>query len=81
MRKALPLANTLPSPGTQLFLADATGRSDVKMIDFGVTTPVQNGTLQHDQPWVQGNHEDGYLTGVHNLQRLWRQLVEEDSWL
>jgi len=63
------------------FLADATGRSDVKMIDFGVTTPVQNGTLQHDQPWVQGNHEDGYLTGVHNLQRLWRQLVEEDSWL
>lgn len=63
------------------FLADATGRSDVKMIDFGVTTPVENGTLQHDLPWVQGNHEDGYLTGVHNLQRLWRQLVEEDTWL
>lgn len=66
-----------------LFLADATGRSDVKMIDFGVTTPVQvgDGTLQHDTPWVQGSHEDGYLTGVHSLQRLWRQLVDEDTWL
>ena len=43
--------------------------------------PQEAAGLRHDAPWVQGNHEDGYLTGVHNLQRLWRQLVEEDSWL
>ena len=62
------------------FIADATGRSDVKMIEFGVKTAYDSG-LTHDQPWEQGNHEDGYLTGVHSLQRLWKQLLEDDSWL
>ena len=36
-----------------LFMADATGRADLKMIDFGVTTPHEAG-LRHDQPWVMG---------------------------
>ncbi len=63
-----------------LFMADATGRADLKMIDFGVTTPCEAG-LKHDTPWVMGNHEDGYLLGLANLIRLWNQLLVEDVWL
>ena len=63
-----------------LFMADATGRGDLKMIDFGVTTPHEAG-LKHDQPWVMGNHEDGYLLGMASLIRLWNQLLVEDVWL
>jgi len=25
--------------------------------------------------WEVGNHEDGYLTGLANLQRLWREMI------
>ena len=63
-----------------LFMADATGRADLKMIDFGVTTPCEAG-LRHDAPWVMGNREDGYLLGLANLIRLWNQLLVEDVWL
>ena len=63
-----------------LFMADATGRADLKMIDFGVTTPCEAG-LRHDAPWVMGNREDGYLLGLANLIRLWNQLLVEDAWL
>ena len=38
---------------------------------------VPGGRLSHDQPWLRGNHEDGYLTGLANLQRLWRRVLKE----
>ena len=49
------------------------------MIDFNVTTACAT-PLRHDCPWELGNREDGYLTGLGNLKRLWGELAEEDSW-
>ena len=60
-----------------LFAADATGKLGVWMLDFGLTGPCPAGALKHDTPWVEGNHEDGYLTGVANLRRLWRMSLEK----
>ena len=36
------------------------------MIDFAKTLSVDK-ELTHREPWVVGNHEDGYLTGLDNL--------------
>ena len=63
---------------TLLFLADVTGRTSVSMIDFGVTKAVEGG-LRHDVAWELGNREDGYLTGLDNLRRLWAQLGAWDD--
>jgi len=57
------------------FIADATGHTDVAMIDFGVTSAAPGGGLRHDIPWQLGNHEDGYLIGLDNLLRLWSVLA------
>ena len=58
-----------------LFAADGSGRSGVWMIDFGLTAPSPVGQLQHTVPWEDGTHEDGYLLGLGNLQRLWAELL------
>ena len=50
------------------------------MQHFGVTKRCKSGVLQHNVPWVLGNHEDGYLIGLANLIREWKQLVDEDQW-
>ena len=60
-----------------LFAADANGKCGLWMLDFGVTGPSPTGPLKHDVPWKRGNHEDGYLTGLSNLQRLWRRVLDE----
>ena len=62
-----------------IFLADASGRTSVFMIDFGVTTPVEAPGLRHDVPWEMGNREDGYLTGLTKLSELWHQLASWDD--
>lgn len=59
------------------FVADASGRCGLWMLDFGQAAPSPTGRLRHDVPWQLGNHEDGYLTGVANLRRLWAQLERE----
>ena len=42
------------------------------MIDFGKTVPVHDGIrLDHRKPWVEGNHEDGYLWGLDNMLETW----------
>jgi len=64
-----------------LFAADGRGRVGVWMLDFGLTCKAPTGPLQHDVPWVLGNHEDGYLTGLVNLRRLWQRLLDENTWL
>ena len=64
-----------------LFAADATGRCGLWVLDFGLTVPSPCGPVRHDVPWERGNHEDGYLIGLSNLQRLFATLVEQDRWL
>lgn len=49
-----------------LFIYDHTGRAGLWMIDFAKTLQVST-PLTHSQPWVLGNHEDGYLIGLENL--------------
>ena len=45
------------------------------MIDFGKTTELKEGmTISHNDDWVLGNHEDGYLRGLDNLIRIWINL-------
>ena len=64
--------------GSSLFFAaDAHGNCGVWMLDFGLTAPSPVGPLRHDVPWQRGNHEDGYLLGLTNMQALWRRLIDE----
>ena len=62
-----------------LFAADGRGKVGVWMLDFGLTkdADVKAGTLRHDVAWKKGNHEDGYLIGLENLQRLWRKVIAD----
>lgn len=47
------------------------------MIDFAKTIPVEAGlTLDHRAPWMIGNHEDGYLSGLDNLILIVQDIVE-----
>lgn len=84
LRAALPRSAAFGSHefigSTLLFVADLTGRCGVSMIDFGVTTAAPGGSLRHDVPWEAGNHEDGYLTGLANLERLWGEMVSGSTW-
>ena len=84
IRHATPY-HAFPSPfqhefiGSSLFFAaDCHGRIGLWMIDFNITSPMETG-LRHDVPWVVGNREDGYLTGLHNLERFWGLLVADES--
>lgn len=49
-----------------LILYDHTGTKGVWMIDFGKTSKVEL-PLTHSEPWVLGNHEDGYLRGLDSI--------------
>ena len=66
-----------------LFVYDGVGeRTRVCMIDLVRSTRTEkDGTgqprrLEHSVPWVNGNHEDGYLTGVDNLIAVFEGLLE-----
>ncbi|CAH1790562.1 unnamed protein product [Owenia fusiformis] len=50
-----------------LVIYDATGKAGVWMIDFAKCFQVEGRKLTHQHPWLLGNHEDGYLTGLNNL--------------
>jgi 1D-myo-inositol-triphosphate 3-kinase len=64
--------------GSSLLLIHDHSKANVWMIDFAKTNPLPNGIqINHRNPWVVGNHEDGYLTGLHNLMDLFEQLLDE----
>lgn len=50
-----------------LFIYDCDKRANIWMIDFAKTTHVPDRKITHLTPWMQGNHEDGYLTGLDGL--------------
>ncbi|CAI8030977.1 Inositol-trisphosphate 3-kinase A [Geodia barretti] len=61
-----------------LFVYDSTDLCSVNLIDFGKTIPLPEGaSIDHRSPWVEGNHEDGYLWGLDNLIRLWKEIQFE----
>jgi 1D-myo-inositol-triphosphate 3-kinase len=52
-----------------LVMHDHTHKVNAWMIDFAKTLQVSDDLcpLSHSIPWVVGNHEDGYVTGLTNL--------------
>lgn len=57
--------------GSSLLVIHDTEKLGVWMIDFAKSVPLPPGTsVDHVSPWRLGNHEDGYLFGLHNLIRL-----------
>lgn len=66
-----------------LFVYDgATNQTRVRLIDLTRTTqtePAADGQprrLEHCVPWVDGNDEDGYLTGLNNMVAIFEGLLE-----
>ena len=60
-----------------LFVYDgASDQARVCMIDLPRTKEAPT-KLKHDVPWVDGNNEDGYLTGVDNLIEIFEALRGE----
>ena len=60
-----------------LFVYDgASDQARVCMIDLPRTKEAPT-KLKHDVPWVDGNNEDGYLTGVDNLIEIFEALRDE----
>ena len=54
--------------GSSIFLVYDRQRSGAWMIDFAKTSRLPDGqTVDHRAPWVLGNREEGYLTGLDNL--------------
>ena len=39
----------------------------------------ENVKITHNQQWVVGNHEDGYLIGLNNLIDIFTELLENNS--
>ncbi|KAK7790270.1 hypothetical protein R5R35_012636 [Gryllus longicercus] len=54
--------------GSSIFMIYDDTKVGAWMIDFAKTLPVPEGsTVNHRQPWVQGNHEEGFLFGLDSL--------------
>ncbi|XP_059212356.1 inositol-trisphosphate 3-kinase B isoform X2 [Centropristis striata] len=63
-----------------LFVHDSTGRAKVWMIDFGKTTPLPDGEeLTHRALWMEGNREDGYLSGLDSLVDIILTMVNSET--
>ncbi|XP_060063281.1 inositol-trisphosphate 3-kinase homolog [Ylistrum balloti] len=63
-----------------LVMYDNEGHTGVWMIDFSKAMAVDEGKLlTHRKPWVLGNHEDGYLSGLDNLIKIFEELEFPES--
>ena len=60
----------------------ASGKTRIRLIDLMRVKSVGVGIdgmplkLDHRVPWVDGNHEDGYLAGLDNLIAIFEELSE-----
>ena len=58
-----------------LFVHDAQEQVSVWMIDFGKTEKLpEKLQVDHRSPWVEGNHEDGYLYGLDHLVSIFEEV-------
>lgn len=54
--------------GSSIFMIYDDTKVGAWIIDFAKTLPVPEGTVvNHRRQWVQGNHEEGFLTGLDSL--------------
>ncbi|XP_035218983.1 inositol-trisphosphate 3-kinase homolog isoform X1 [Stegodyphus dumicola] len=54
--------------GSSILIIHDGKRAGAWMIDFAKTMPLPEGiSIDHRSRWCNGNHEDGYLTGLDNL--------------
>lgn len=62
--------------GSSLLFVHDTQKANIWMIDFGKTRPLPQGiTITHSAPWIDGNHEDGYLIGIQSLIDLFQEAI------
>ncbi|XP_067140656.1 inositol-trisphosphate 3-kinase A-like isoform X2 [Centruroides vittatus] len=66
--------------GSSLLFVHDSNHASIWMIDFGKTMPLPgNIKITHKDPWVVGNHEDGYLIGIDSLVKLFEELSENGA--
>ncbi|XP_021941752.1 inositol-trisphosphate 3-kinase homolog isoform X3 [Zootermopsis nevadensis] len=54
--------------GSSIFMIYDDTKVGAWIIDFAKTVPVPDGrVVSHRQPWAQGNHEEGFLTGLDSF--------------
>ena len=54
--------------GSSIFIIYDDTKVGAWIIDFAKTVPVPDGgVVDHRREWVQGNHEEGFLTGLDSL--------------
>ena len=64
--------------GSSLLFVHDSNKACVWLIDFGKTVPLPEGlNIDHNTPWVVGNHEDGYLIGIDNLISIFTSLKDK----
>lgn len=66
--------------GSSLLFVHDSNNASIWMIDFGKTVPLPNNVkITHKDPWVVGNHEDGYLIGIDSLVKLFEDLSKHNA--
>lgn len=62
--------------GTSLFFVHDSTFACIWMIDFAKTRKLPHGVkIDHVSQWVEGNHEDGFMTGINNLIEMFSELL------
>ncbi|KAJ1369812.1 Inositol-trisphosphate 3-kinase [Parelaphostrongylus tenuis] len=65
--------------GSSLLIVHDSEKVNCWMIDFAKSSPVDPPkSLNHRTPWVPGNSEDGYLTGIDNLIKILEDMPSMD---
>ncbi|XP_054722634.1 inositol-trisphosphate 3-kinase homolog [Uloborus diversus] len=66
--------------GSSILIIHDGKKAGAWMIDFAKTLPLPEGvTTDHRSKWCNGNHEDGYLTGLDNLIHVLKQCGKSRS--